>query len=247
MPIKNYNAIIEKTFESLTVEFDIPCIPSDLEKFRKKIAKLGNTYSPLFHNHDYSGNESKLNYDYPLINYRSYQNKPYIYAINKGREALEALLASGDIQAEYRKEDIEIKIDRIPKENQSLQLFAPEGKNMFRYRIKHYVPFNNANYDIYVNLPTFLNKVAFLEKMLTLHLSTMANALGWKWNKNKHQIVAIIDDIDRIEKITLHDNNFIAIDLVFYTNALLPDRIAIGNDLAFGKGWLHKQPKKIAL
>jgi Cas6b C-terminal domain/Cas6b N-terminal domain len=235
---------MQTTISTLTLEFNIPCLPQEVKQFRGVIAQLAGWDNDLFHQHDNSGEESKLIHRYPLIQYRSYKDKPYIYAINQGRDALVALWKSGAIEKYYKAKGIDLQIQAFDKPTQYLRLVPLQEQNMYRYRIMQYVPFNNANYDVYKNLPTYLNKVAFLERMLAQHLMGLAAALEWKWDKNEHQLLVTIDDIDRFEKVTEHRNNFIAIDLVFYTNALLPDRIAIGNDMAFGKGWLHKQPKK---
>jgi hypothetical protein len=235
---------MQTTISTLTLEFDLPCMPQEIRKFRGVIAQLGGWQNGLFHQHDNSGESGKLIQRYPLIQYRSYQNKPYIYSINEGRDALMALWQSGAIDDYYKKRDVVVQIDSFDKTNQYLRLIPIEEQNMYRYRIMQYIPFNNANYAVYKSLPTFLNKVAYLEKMIALHIQGLAVALGWKWNRHEQQLLVCIDDIDRFEKIKEHQNNFIGIDLVFYVNALLPDRIAIGNDMAFGKGWIHKQPKK---
>jgi Cas6b C-terminal domain/Cas6b N-terminal domain len=237
---------MQTTLSTLTLEFDIPCSSLELPKFRGVMAELGGFNNNLFHQHDNAGEQHKLLHRYPLIQYRSYNNKPYIYSINEGREALTALWKSGAIEHYYKKaKGINLHIDAYDKPVQYLRLLPVQDMNLYRYRIVEYVPFNNANYSIYKSLPSFLNKVAFLEKLLAQHLQGMAHSLGWQWNKNEHQLLVTIDDIDRFEKIHLHQNDFIAIDLVFYTNALLPDRIAIGNDMAFGKGWLFKKRKQI--
>jgi hypothetical protein len=235
---------MQTTISTLTLEFSIPCKPEELRKFRGVIAQLGGWNNSLFHQHDNSGEESKLLHRYPLIQYRSYKNRPYIYAINEGREALGQLWESGAIEKYYAEKGVALHIEAFDKPKQYLRLVPVQEQNMYRYRIMQYVPFNNANYNVYKNLPGFLSKVSFLEKLLVQHLQGLANALNWKWNKNEHRLTVTIDDIDRIEKVREHDNDFMAIDLVFYTNALLPDRIAIGNDMAFGRGWLHKQPRK---
>jgi hypothetical protein len=235
---------MQTTISTLTLEFSIPCLSQELKQFRGVIAELGGWHNDLFHQHDNSGEESKLLHRYPLIQYRSYKDKPYIYAINEGRDALMELWKSGAIENYYTAKGISLHIDAFDKPRQYLRLVPIQEQIMYRYRIMQYVPFNNANYDVYKSLPTYLNKVAFLERLLAQHLAGLAAALHWKWNRSEHQLLVTIDDIDRFEKIREHHNNFLAIDLVFYCNALLPDRIAIGNDMAFGKGWLHKQPKK---
>ena len=234
-----------QTFIStLTLEFSVPCRPHEIKQFRGVFAELGGWDNSLFHQHDNSNEEGKLIHRYPLIQYRSYKDRPYIYAINEGRDALMELWKSGAIEKYYMKKGVEMQIEAFDKPKQWLRLVPVQEQYLYRYRIIQYVPFNNANYNVYKSLPTYLNKVAFLEKMLALHLQGLAAALKWKWNKNEHRLTVTIDDIDRFEKIKEHNNNFIAIDLLFYVNALLPDRIAIGNDMAFGKGWLHKQPRK---
>jgi hypothetical protein len=235
---------MQTTIATLTLEFNIPCLPQEVKLFRGVIAQLGGLDNALFHQHDNSGEESKLLHRYPLIQYRSYKDKPYIYAINEGRDAMMDLWKSGAIEKYYAAKGIVLRIDVYDKPTQYLRLVPLQENNLYRYRIIQWVPFNNANYNVYKSLPTYLNKVAFLERLLAQHLKGLATALQWHWDTSEHQLLVTIDDIDRFEKITEHRNNFIAIDLVFYTNALLPDRIAIGNDMAFGKGWLHKQPKK---
>ena len=233
---------MQTSISTLTLEFNIPCLPHEIKQFRGVIAQLGK--HDLFHQHDNANEETKLIHRYPLIQYRSYKDNPYIYSINQGREALTELWKSGAIENYYEAKGIEIKIEAFDKPTQWLRLVPVEEQNLYRYRIMQWVPFNNANYEVYKALPTYLNKVAFLERMLAQHLKGLAKALEWKWDTNQHQLLVTIDDIDRFEKIKEHNNSFIAVDLVFYTNALLPDRIAIGNDMAFGKGWLHKQQRK---
>lgn len=233
---------MQATISTLTLEFNIPCLPHEIKQFRGVIAQLGK--GDLFHQHDNSSEQTKLIHRYPLIQYRSYKDKPYIYAINEGREALMDLWKSGAIEKYYKDRNINLHIEAFDKPKQYLRLIPLHEQNLYRYRIMQWVPFNNANYEVYKNLPAYLNKVSFLERLLAQHLKGLAAALSWKWNTNEHQLLVTIDDIDRFEKVKEHNNNFIAIDLVFYANALLPDRIAIGNDMAFGKGWLHKQPGK---
>ncbi len=235
---------MQTSISTLTLEFNIPCLPQELKQFRGVIAELGGWNNDLFHQHDNSGAQSKLLHRYPLIQYRSYKGKPYIYSINEGRDALMELWKSGAIEKYYAARGINLHIDDYDKPKQWLRLVPVQEQNLYRYRILQYVPFNNANYELYKSLPTYLNKVAFLERMLAQHLLGLAAALNWQWDKKQHRLTVTIDDIDRFEKVKEHNNSFIAIDLVFYTNALLPDRIAIGNDMAFGKGWLHKQPRK---
>jgi len=154
------------------------------------------------------------------------------------------LWKSGAIETYYAGKGINLHITPFDKPTQYLRLVPLQEQNLYRYRIMQWVPFNNANYEVYKTLPTYLNKVAFLERLLAQQLRGLAKALDWKWDNNEHQLLVTIDDIDRFEKVTEHHNHFIAIDAVFYVNALLPDRIAIGNDMAFGRGWLHKQPRK---
>lgn len=235
---------MQTTISTLTLEFDIPCLPQEIKLFRGVIAGLGGWKNDLFHQHDNTGDDSKLLYRYPLIQYRSHKNKPYIYSINEGRDALIDLWKSGAIDAYYQSKGIELKVNAFDKPTQYLRLVPLEEANLYRYRLIQWVPFNNANYKIYKTLPTYLSKVAFLERLLAEHIKGLAKALNWRWDTNEQQLLVSIDDIDRFEKIREHHNDFIAVDLLFYANALLPDRIAIGNDMAFGKGWLHKQPKK---
>ena len=103
---------MQTSISTLTLEFNIPCLPQEVKQFRGVIAGLGGWDNDLFHQHDNSNGEGKLLQRYPLIQYRSYKGRPYIYAINQGRDALMALWKSGAIEKYYKGRNIDNLLHR---------------------------------------------------------------------------------------------------------------------------------------
>jgi len=225
-----------ETIQTISLTFDVKMGTSDIQKFKKEILKLVGMDNDLYHNHRMEKGKIIGNLErYPLIQYRTHDGFANLWGMNEGAEVLKKL---------SRDKKFPLKVTRIT-ENQS---FAPKmlktGKEEL-YKLFRYVPFNHENYEEYRAAPTYLQKIAILERVLNSHLVLFTYAMGWQIPKGEklklklHDITHI--GLARYQPATIRETHyFTAIDCSFYLNARFPDQAGIGKFKGLGYGILKR-------
>lgn len=224
------------TLHTLSLSFDLPLFPTDLFRFRGAIADIYGKDNDLFHNHD-NAPDSKVQFRqrYPLIQYRVHKGHAGVFGVNEGAEALEHLVEAkllDQFSLEGRSRPLELSgILRDPT-------FEPKvspADQPYRYRIHQYLPFTPKNYREYQNHFGMQGKLDQLGRLLRNHVVAFAWGVGWQLPQDR-RIAVTINDLDRVRKVTVKGQSKMAFDLVFSTNARLPEGLGLGQKTAFGFG-----------
>jgi hypothetical protein len=221
---------------TLSLTFDLPLRHADLFRFRGAMADLAGRENDLFHNHDNAtDSEAEFRQRYPLIQYRVHHGHAGMYGVNDGALALERLVESKCLihfSLEGKHRPLELNgVMRDPD-------FVPEvssGDQPFRYRTYHYLPFSSRNYLEYQEHFAVQGKLDLLTRLLRNHVVAFAWGVGWQLPRDR-RVTVTINDLDRVRKVTVKGQSRMAFDLVFSTNARLPEGIGLGRKTAFGFG-----------
>ncbi|WP_295673592.1 CRISPR-associated endonuclease Cas6 [uncultured Mucilaginibacter sp.] len=230
------------TIHTLSIIFNLRLNQNDLEAFRGAVIAVADKSNELFHNHNNQedeGEANKFHYRYPLIHYRIQNHSASLFGINEGAVAIDKLLRSKAFK-DFKINGRPVQLNLVERqENSSFALSLNAKKQQYTYRIYNYLPLTPDNYHQYKALPNFIQKVEFIEKLLANHLVAFAHGVNWEFPKNR-RLEVCIQDIDRIKKTGVLGVQMMAFDLVFSSNALLPDRLGIGRKAAFGFGWIYR-------
>lgn len=200
------------------------------QMFRGAFLKvMGTNVNSLLHNHLEVG----LRYSYPLVQYKSLNNKPAIVGIGRGGSAIMDLPRNGNLiigkrPRTYSLEDINIEqyepdIDKEPK----------------MYSIMRYIPLNTTNIEEFDSLPALTDKICLLEDIINANILAFFKGIGYHCNE---EIQTVISSIDRIYDLYYKNVRFKGFDMKFITNVLLPNNIGLGKSSSVGFGVLKRIP-----
>lgn len=216
--------------------FDLPLIHAELPAFRGAMAALAGHQQDVFHNHS-SEEDAGYHHRYPLIQYRVHEGHAAVLGINAGAEALDALhraRAWEQFQLNGRRRPLQV-VQSTRDHGTGIQLLPPGV--VATYRAYHYLPFSPDKYHAYKAQPSLVHKVQMLERMLTNHLVSFGHGVGQPLPPEQ-PLQLVLQDIDRVKKVTAMRHTAMAFDLVFSLNATLPEGIAIGRKTSIGFGFV---------
>lgn len=237
---------------TLQVSFNLRLRHHQLPAFRGAFADLAGRFLPgdvnhLFHNHNNGLEESNSDYlyRYPKVQYRVHNEKASLWALDEGAEALNRLMALNALRHfELNGQAKPLRVTEQVQNHNFMPLVLPADQKL-SYRIQHYIPFTGENFERYKALPNFCKRVQLLEDLLGNHLFNFAKHVNWQWGSGKPVQVSI-QEVRHIRKARVPGNTtLMAFDMIFDTNALLPDRMALGRKTAFGYGWLYRLNNKM--
>jgi len=216
----------------IVVTFNNQIKPWEVSKFRGAIIqKVGREYD-IFHNHNNNEEQPDYYYRYPLIQYRYHDGHPQLICIQHGIE---------EIQQLFSKPDWEIKIgDRTEKlsiKDLSLKKVEVEIVDYpCNYQLQHWLPFNEKNYKEYKALAYEVDRIQFLERILTGHLLAFAEGVGWRV---EDKLDVRIRRVVKEKLVSFKRTKVLAINLDFSVNAKLPFHAGIGRGVSKGFGLLN--------
>ena len=218
----------------IVITFNNQIQPWEVSKFRGAIIEKVGREHDIFHNHNNEHNESEAGYyyRYPLIQYRYHKGNPQLICIQHGIEEIQQLFSKPDwvIQIGERTEKLRIK---------DLSLKNIEVKTVdyqCNYQLQHWLPFNAKNYMQYNALEYEIERIQFLEQILTGHILAFAEGVGWKIEE---KLNVRIKRIVKEKKVPFKRTKALAINLDFSVNATLPFQAGLGKGVARGFGLLN--------
>lgn len=228
------------SLHTLSLTFNLPMYHNGIEAFRGAFADLAGKDADLFHNHNNNGrDEAALIYRYPRIQYRVHNGMASIFAVNEGAAALNRMLEGNKLQhfkMGGKIMPLELKESR---EVQQFKATVSARGIMHQYRIYKWLPLNPANYALYKSKTNMVDKLQLLENILRGQIVAFADSIGWQLPQNR-KIKVEINDLDRLSKVKVLGIDMIAVDMLFSTNAMLPDRLGLGRKTAYGFGWIYR-------
>lgn len=208
------------------VTFDTPLKSSEIPAFRGAVVDLVGRDHVLYHNHL---NDQKFHYAYPLIQYQSIRGKAGLVSIHAGSEQIHRLFENN------------MGLIRIGQESRSLQVENIKINRFdvgvrdkkFHYRLKSWLPLNEANYQEYQSQAGLASRLAMLEKILVGNILSFAKGIEWSIQE---RVELEITDLEKVYPITRKGKSLLAFDLAFSTNVFLPSDIGLGKSVSVGFG-----------
>lgn len=198
----------------------------ELDFFRGAIIEIAELNdATLFHNHTENG----YRYEYPRIQYKNLQGRTSLVGINEGASALLWLRP-------YLNRELHIGYKTIPftvvsVDNIEAQIGVVD--NTMCYKLKGWMPLNQENDILFHSTSDEGERFIILEDILVNNIVSFYHDLGYKPTKN---IRCRIDWRGDIRKVQYKGVEMRTIDIVFHTNALLPQYIGIGKGSSLGHG-----------
>lgn len=206
---------------------------NEIPAFRAAIAKLHPQKSVLLHHHL---NDEQLLYRYPVLQYKIYNEHPYIMALEEGTDLALKL-------AEHKEKTISIYKKQVDLEIESLNLFhhtVQVWDKTFSYKIYNWLALNGENYQKFQRTTALKDRVKMLEDILTAHILAFTEGIHYMPEK---EIFATIHKIHAQRWIMYKKISRAAFDLTFETNISLPDYIGLGKSPSVGFGMIKKTKK----
>ena len=228
---------------TLSVTFDLRIKPQQLYDFRGAMIALAGMDRDLFHNREITnGQWGKPMNRYPLIQYRVNEGRAAIWAMNEGIEALRSVMDRDGIpRFEMYGTETPLRIF----EQREQQGFAPKiSREQQLYRLRHYIPLNEDKYAAYTTAQNYNERISLLEQLILNELVLYTYAAQWPLGSKQKIKVRLYDILhqsdakyrtkeDGGKDIEKHYKSY---DLLFHTNALLPEGIALGRHKSLGYG-----------
>lgn len=241
-PTFGYQTTIINTMENriklLIVKFQNRLTHDEIKLFRGAVIHGLSQKNILYHNHMEEG----FRYSYPLIQYKRIRNCAAIICLNEGTEVIEDFFSSYQPHFMIGNHPVTMKIDKL---NPVFSCIEQTDKLMVTYHLTRWLPLNGKNYQTYNQLEGIGEQILFLEKILVANILACAKGLHIHLDK---QLVCKIQKITGCYPVTHKTIKFMAFDLIFTTNILLPDYIGIGKNASMDCGIIvqtqeiHKKP-----
>lgn len=189
------------------------------------IEKVGREHI-LFHNHL---GETEFSYRYPLIQYKAVHQKPAIFCVDAGVEAIHQLFENKSWTIQFLGEPMHLKVADLYLKTTTLSIW----NETFSYYLNNWQALNEENYAKFKLLESLTDRIAMLEKILTGNILSMAKGIDWHVDKRLEVKITVME----AEKLSrMKDIKVATFKLRFQSNIFLPDYIGLGKGASKGFG-----------
>lgn len=221
-----------KTIVIAEILTDAFCPFGDIHLWRSDFLQFLGLKNMLYHNHD--PQTGKTINQYPLIQYRSYEDKAGIFGIEEGAKILDQDIAGG-MSAFISRTDG--KLTNITK--MMYPFYLSNGQKLYDYELVNYAPFHSEAYKDWKTMG-LANQVLDLEKRIRGSLLLQfCRALQWRLDEPLTVEILSKENSYKLERVDKADLFYMTHNLVFRANMHLPERMAIGNNVAYGYGLIY--------
>ena len=212
----------------MSLRLSTPLTMSELPKFRGAVIAAAGRDNDLFHNHTDEG----FAYRYPLVQYRLMGGQASLFCLNEGIEQLQHLLGSEFL---LRPVEFNGRSERVVVEDMRLnEIELCMLESQMRYRISHWLAFNQENYRQWRTLSSDEERIAKLNALLVGNIISFAKGVGWQIEE---RIELGVDPATIAERhVNYKGKRLVALTLEFDANLLLPRGIALGKGVSLNKG-----------
>lgn len=215
--MKNVSIIIVKFINRLSKQ-DIPLL-------RGAVIHAAGKTNVLFHNHV----DDKFRYSYPLIQYKQIDHCAAIVGLNAGADAIAQLASSCNFSFELGRRQVDMEVDFVKPT--VFNFCMDEQKH--KYHIKSWLPLNQQNYKLYVQMDSLSEKIKRLETILTANILSFAKGIDIHLEE---RISCSISEIEDSYVSNYKGVDLMTFDLNFVTNVVLPDYIGLGKNASLNCG-----------
>jgi hypothetical protein len=218
----------------LLVSFDNAIKASQIPAFRAAVIEKVGREHILFHNHL---GETEYSYRYPLIQYKTVQQRPAIFCVDAGVEAIHQLFENKSWTIQFLGEPMHLKVADLFLKTTTLNVW----NETFSYYINHWQALNEDNYAKFKLVESLSDRIAMLEKILTGNILSMAKGIDWHIDK---RLDVKITDMEAEKLSRMKDIKVATFNLRFQSNIFLPDYIGLGKGASKGFGIVKHIRKK---
>lgn len=219
-----------KKTKTLFVQFDNALASWQVPAFRGAlIEKVGREHA-LFHQHH---PENGFIYQYPLIQYKSVQQKPSLLCIGEGVDEIHKFFGLRNWDLNIAGETHKLKIHRLDMNNITINLW----EKYFTYTIQNWLALNEENYRNYRTINSLAEKVALLERLLIGNILSFAKGIEWRVEK---PVKVELQEIKGEKIIRYKGVPLVAFDVQFRCNVFLPNYLGLGKSASHGFGIIRQ-------
>lgn len=217
--------------ETLLLTFHLPLHHKNIGSWRGAFLEMAGRDIELLHNHNNREPSGRLNYDYPLVQYRANQGRAAVFAVNKGIDAIQQILLTKKWELNWEGKSTRLALIYEPEQqHQVLSFDAPQ-----RYHLQNYLPLNADNYKLWQVCSSLSEKIQLLERIIRGHLLSCLWGLGWKGSE---EIRINLQDVGQPQILSFKAQPMLSFDLIFDSNANLPSGLGLGKAVSTGFGIL---------
>lgn len=211
----------------MLIRFKNEIAGNSLEQFRGAVVNELNDKDVLFHNH--LPDDGGYRYSYPLIQYKRINRKAAILCLGPGTDTIGKFFFDSDLELRIGDKVEKYEVDNIRAYRSLIQIWDYK----FSYRIKRWLALNQENYETYSNLEGIAEKSAFLEKILTGNVLSLAKGLNIFFDKQAECKITWLSEpfVARYKGTKLT-----AFDAGFVSNVSIPDYAGLGKGVSIGYG-----------
>lgn len=220
----------KKTIRTLLVKFDHILKPWEVSAFRGAIIEKVGRENILFNHHI---DDHKYLYRYPLIQYKSLNQKPSIFCFGEGVDEIHKLFAKNSWEILLKSKKVSLKVDELRLETTGITI-----ADTYRYyNIHNWLALNVKNHQEYNSLKYDVDRFEMLEKILIGNILSFAKGIDWQISSEvKVRVSEVIKTYDTKYKST----HLKAFDVSFRSNISLPDFMGLGKGVSHGYGMVRQ-------
>lgn len=222
-----------KKLRTLLVTFSYQIPAHQVTAFRGAIIEKVGRENILFHNHL---GDNRFSYKYPLIQYKIIKDQPAIYCLEAGVEELHKLFGQKTWVVDLKGTSVKLEIDALDLKSETLIV----NGQMRSYTIHRWQALNEENYRKYQALPSMIERLQMLERILVGNILSFAKGIGWHVEE---KIQVKIMDMPFIKPGRVKDIKVDTFDLSFQCNVSLPDWMGLGKGVSTGFGVINSKGK----
>ena len=219
-----------RKIRTLCVRFNTPLAMHEIPLFRGAIISAVTQSETLFHNHI----DDSFRYRYPLIQYKRIGKNAAIVCVEDGVEAFGNFFESATSEIMLGERAACLEVASVTARQELIQIWD----SMFSYHLNSWIALNQTNYKSYRQMDGIAEKMAFLEKILTGNILSMAKSMGIHFD---NEIKTVITDVAKPRDVLYKNTKVMSFDISFKCNVSLPNYIGIGKGCSIGYGIIKKQ------
>lgn len=233
-----------KKLRLMRVAFEEKINPWEITRFRGAVAHTVGLQNEWYHNHK-NGDETKLNssqgqqyhYRYPLVQYKLNGGNPMIVFVDNGVEEAYEFFSKQTPEVMLGKHPYEMKVREMKVEQYNMRVW----ERNFEYKLYRWQALNAENYEKWQQMEGLVERVTFLEKILTGHVLGFARGVGWQLEE---PLKLCITDIKQEKLIPFKRVRVLCFDLKFRANVFIPEFVGLGKGASKGFGMVRTSKRK---
>lgn len=219
---------------TFSVTFSEPIPVQELESFRGAVAEKVGLDREWYHNHDNDPSQAaSFHYRYPLIQYQLNRGQPKLLFLNEAIDEARHFFTQPDWQLKMAGRTYSSQIDQLKAD----QLVFGLGSEMRPYTLRRWLALNERNHYEFQATKRLSKKIELLERILVGHILNMATGFNYRFPEH---FTLYLSDISRRRRVSYKGVEFLAFDLSFWTNAVLPVGLSVGKRSSLGNGRIGK-------